>query len=114
MQTSDKKKMTYGEVRALIQKGGRKKCWYCAKCMSRAAFAQHMCEERLLFFAEKRLRLAGSAPTIDKHHSGPASNHYNAVVYALMEQYRFRRLFQTNTRRQTSQPATATVTTTCY
>ena len=30
-------------------------------------------------------------------------------IYALMEQYRFRRLFQTNTRRQTSPPATATV-----
>ena len=31
-------------------------------------------------------------------------------IYAFMEQYRFRRLFQTNTRRQTSPPATATVT----
>ena len=40
----------------------------------------------------------------------PSRKWFFFSIYALMEQYRFRRLFQTNTRRQTSPPATATVT----
>ena len=39
----------------------------------------------------------------------PSRKWFFFSIYALMEQYRFRRLFQTNTRRQTSPPATATV-----
>ena len=39
----------------------------------------------------------------------PSGKWFFFSIYALIELYRFRRLFRTNTRRQTSPPATATV-----
>ena len=98
MQTPEKKKVTCGQVRALIQKGGRKKCWFCTRRMSIEQFAEHECEERRLFFLEKRLR----EERADERHRaaaeeeqrrrrqqrlrGPASNDYNAVVRVILHQ----------------------------